>query len=117
MYENHKLCEKLKPKEICLVVEQYKEGIFERQYHDHVPAHRLSNDAMKNLLHSLVLKFESNEPGTIVRSYLNERGKEPRTHKLVWHVTYPEPGVLRKYCGTNTHAWADRVISADKFRK
>jgi hypothetical protein len=36
MYENYRLCEKLNAKEICLVVGQYKEGIFERQYHEHV---------------------------------------------------------------------------------
>ena len=117
MYENYKLCEKLKPKEICLVVEQYKGGIFERQYHEHIPKHRLSESALQNLLQALVLKFENMEPQTIVRSHLNERGKEPPAHKLMWRVTYPEPGVLRKYCGTNTHAWADHVISADKFRK
>ena len=112
MYESHKLCESLKPKEICLVVEQYKEGSFERQFHEHVPKHRLSESALQNLLEALVLKFENNEPRTIVRSHLNERGKEPPSHKLMWHVTCPEPGVLRKYCGTNTYAWADAVIGA-----
>jgi hypothetical protein len=90
MYENHKLCEKLKPKEICLVVEQYKEGIFEPQFHKHVPQHRLSESALQNLLRALVLKFENNEPWTIVRSHLNERGKEPPAYKMMWHVTYPE---------------------------
>jgi len=117
MYENYKLCEKLKPKEICLIVEQYKEGDFERQFHEHVPVHRLSESGLQNLLQALVLKFENSEPWTIVRSHLNERGKEPPAHKLMWHVTYPESGVLRKYCGTNTCAWADAVISPDKFRK
>jgi hypothetical protein len=117
MYENHKLCEKLKPKEICLVVEQYKQGIIERQYHEHVPKHRLSESALQHLLMALALKFENNEPRTIVRSHLNERGREPSAHKLMWHVTYPEPGVLRKYCGTDTCAWADQVVSADRFRK
>lgn len=117
MYENYKLYEKLKPKEICIVVEQYKEGIFERQYHEHVPMHRLSESALQNLLIALVLKFENNEPRTIVRSHLNDRGKEPPAHKFMWHVTYPEAGVIRKYCGTNTCAWADQVIIASKFRK
>ena len=117
MYENHKLCEKLKPKEICLVVEQYKEGIFERQYHEHIPRHRLSESALQNLLQALVLKFENKNPQTIVRRHLNERGREPPAYKLMWHVTYPEPGVLRTYCGANTCAWADQVISADKFRE
>lgn len=117
MYESYKICEKLRPKEICIVVEQYKEGLFERQYHQHVPKHRLSESALRNLLQALVLKFENNEPSTIVRSHLNERGKEPTAYKLMWHVTYPEPGVLRKYCGTNTCAWADQVIIAHEFRR
>jgi hypothetical protein len=117
MYENQKLCEKLKPEEICLVVEQYKEGNFERQYHEHVRKHRLSENALRNLLMALVLKFENTEPRTIVRAHLNDRGKAPLAYKLMWHVTYPEPGVLRKYCGTNTCAWADLVISAGRFRK
>ena len=95
MYENHKLCEKLKPKEICFVVEQYKEGVFERKFHEHVPKHRLSESALQDLLQALVLKFENNEPWTIVRSHLNERGKEPPAYKLMWQV----------------------IIDAHKFRK
>ena len=117
MYENHKLCEKLHPKEICLVVEQYNKGLFEQKYHEHVPQHRLSENSLKNLLQALVLKFENNEPRTIMRSHLNERGKEPPAYKLMWHVSRPEPGVLRKYCGTNTCAWADQVIRPSEFRK
>ena len=54
MYENHKLCPELKPKEICLVVEQYHEGVIDRKYHLHVPQHRLSEDALGYLLKELV---------------------------------------------------------------
>jgi hypothetical protein len=61
MYDNQKLCEKLKPKEICLVVEQYTEGIFERQFHEHIPKRRLSESALQNLLQALAFKFENNE--------------------------------------------------------
>jgi len=117
MYENYKRCEGLKPKEVCIVVERYKEGVFERQYHEHIPKHRLSEAALQNLLMALVLKFENSAPETIVRSFLNERGTEPSAHKLVWHVTYPEPGVQRRYCGGNARSWADQVVVADMLRK
>jgi hypothetical protein len=117
MYENHKPCPDLKPKEICIVVEQYNQGVISRKYHQHVAQHRLSETSLQYLLQSLVLKFESNEPLTIVRSFLNDRGKNPSRHNFNWHVTYPEPGVLRKYCGGDTCAWADQVILASSFRK
>jgi hypothetical protein len=117
MYEGYKLCETLRLKEICLVVEQYREGYFEWKYHEHVPKHRLSEDALRYLLQALVLKFENNEPRTIVRSHLNDRGKEPPAFKFAWQVTYPEPGVMRKCCGTDTQAWADQVLRPDSFRK
>ena len=54
-YENYKLCAELKPKEICLVLEQCEEGKFVRQYHEHIPVHRLSNDARSNLLFAMVI--------------------------------------------------------------
>jgi hypothetical protein len=59
MYENHKLCDELKPKEICIVVEQYKEGTIERKYHLHIPKHRLSETSLQYLLQCLVMKFEN----------------------------------------------------------
>lgn len=117
MYENHKLCPDLRAKEICLVVEQYRDGTIERKFHMHVPQHRLSETSLGYLLRALVLKFENNEPLTIVRSFLNDRGKNPSAHNFNSHVTYPEPGVLRKYCGGDTCAWADQVILPSSFRK
>jgi hypothetical protein len=116
MFENHKLCSDLKTKEMCLVVEQYNEGTIERKFHMHVPKHRLSEDALAYLLKALVIKFENNEPLTIVRSFLNSRGKNPSARNFNFHVTYPEPGVMRKYCGANTCAWADQVVVPSSFR-
>jgi hypothetical protein len=117
MYESHKLCDTLTPKEICLVVEQYERGVFLRRYHEHVPKQRLSESALQHLLQALVLKFENNEARTIVRAHLNSRGNQPPRHRLMWHVSYPEPGVLRKCCGTDTHAWADQVVTTETFRR
>lgn len=31
-------------------------------------------------------------------------------------TSYPEPGVIRFYCGSNTKAWSDQVIAKPKFR-
>ena len=62
------------------------------------------------------MKFENNEPSTIVRSFLNDRGKNPSADNFNWHMTYPEPGVLRKYCGGHAFAWADEVVLPSSFR-
>ncbi len=116
MYENHKLCDSLKPSEICLVVEQYTEGIYIRKFHEHVPKHRLSNSARTNLLRTLVLHFSGASAEAIVSSSLNKRGRSPPAMTFQWATSYPEPGVLRFYWGTDTIAWSDQVIVPEKFR-
>ena len=117
MYENFELCPGLKAKEMCIVVREYQDGQFYRRFHEHIPKHRISEEGLSAMLQALVLKFQNNEPMTIMRSFLNTRGKEPSAYTFVWQVTYPEPGVLRKYCGTNVCAWADQVIEPANFRK
>jgi hypothetical protein len=117
VHSGYKLCESLKPKEYCIVVELYKDGVFEQRFHEHVAVHRLSEESLQYLLPALVMKFEEMLAMTIFRSHLNDRGKNPPRQSFIWHVEYPEPGVLRKYCGTNTRAWADRVVLVDSFRK
>ena len=116
MYENHKLCDSLKSSEICLVVEQYMEGIYIRKFHEHIPKHRLSNSARTNLLRTLVLHFSEASAETIVSSSLNKRGRSPPAMTFQWATSYPEPGVLRSYFGTDTVAWSDQVIILEKFR-
>ena len=116
IYENHKVCDSLKPSEICLVVEQYTEGIYILKFHAHVPKHRLIHSARTNLLRTLVLHFLGASAEAIVSSSLNERGRSPPTMTFPWATRYPEPGVLRSYCGTNTIAWSDQVITLKKFR-
>ena len=117
MYENYKPCDSLKPSEICLVVEQHTEGIYVQKFHEHVPKYRLSNSARTNLLRTLVLHFMGASAETMVRSNLNERGRSPPAMTFPWTTSYPEPGVFRTYCGGNTKAWSDQVISPYKFRR
>ena len=117
MYDNHTLCETLMPSEICIVVEQYFEGAFTRQFHEHVPRSRLSDAARGALLRALVIHFSRMGAESIVRCHLNDRGRSPLADScLSMVVRYPEAGVLRTYCGANTSAWSDQVIVPSKFR-
>jgi hypothetical protein len=120
MHENYKLCPDLKPRECCLVLEQYCNGEFKREYHRHFPRYRVSQESMIEMLKAFVVRFygfSGYGPNHIVASYLNSRGREPPASSFQFHVTYPEPGVIRRYCGTNTKAWVDEVITPSKFRQ
>jgi hypothetical protein len=121
MYENYKLCPDLKPRECCLVLEQYHEGNFTQQYHRHFPRSRISVAAMIEMLKAFVVRFDGFTgfwPDLIVDSYLNSRGRDPQNLGVFQiQVTYPEPGVIRRYSGTDTRAWVDEVISPSSFRQ
>jgi hypothetical protein len=113
------LCPELGPFETCIVLEQYVNGTFERQFHMHVPSRRLSTDSKSALLRSLVMRFYGREgmgAEHIVHLHLNKRGKNPPQSSLPFNHTHPEPGVLRIYCGADTVAWADEVVLPSKFR-
>jgi hypothetical protein len=117
MFEGYRLCDTLKPSEVCLVVEQYSEGTFIQKFHEHVPKYRISNDSRNGLLRALVVMFSSLGPERLVHCYLNTRGRTPPSdNSLLMVVSYPEPGVVRTYCGTNTKAWSDQVIAPNSFR-
>jgi hypothetical protein len=117
MYENYKLCDSLKPSEICFVVEEYDKGKFIRKFHEHVPKSRLSAEARGSVLCALVMHFSGMGAESIVRCHLNRRGGRPSfDNSLFMVVSYPEAGVLRTYCGANTKAWSDHVIVPTKFR-
>jgi hypothetical protein len=115
------LCPQLKPNELCFVLEQYHEAKFTRQFHEHVPRSRLSAENKINVIKSLVVRFygfEGMGPESIVRAYLNQRGKTPSASAVLRiHTDRPEPGVLRHYCGGNTVAWVDEVVLASSFRR
>jgi hypothetical protein len=121
MHEDHKLCSELRPNELCIVLEQYHEGKFERQFHEHVPRSRLSGEGKINLLRALVVRFygfTGMGAEQIVRAHLNTKGKVPSQNAtLQIHTSYPEPGVLRHYCGGDTAAWADEVVLPSSFRQ
>ena len=120
MYENHKLCPTLKDRELCFVVEQYVKGHFERLFHMHVSRFRLAHDTKLSLLRALVARFfdgQAMPPEWIVQGHLNSRGKEPSALGYFRTVaSYPEPGVIRYYCGSNTTSWVDEVIRPFSFR-
>jgi hypothetical protein len=116
-FDGYRLCPDLKPKEFCVVVEQYKEGNFERLFHTHISARRISSDNRRQMLKSLVAAHTPLWFDAIVTSFVNDRPGYPRpSNYLAMHVSCPERGVLRTYCGGNTKSWIDEVIAPQDFR-
>ena len=119
MRENYKLCEDLEPKMLCFVVEEYNNGVIIRKFHKHIPKSRTSYGRRINILRSLVIHFSEMGAESIVGAYLNERSnKEPHSNNNLnltfKYPSYPKWGVIRIYCGQNTFAWFDEVISTKK---
>jgi hypothetical protein len=119
MYENFKLCDQLEPQDTCIVIERYSEGEYRREFHEHIPRVRLSNDSRAQLLRALVIRFAPFSADATLRCHLNGRGRVPPADNtsLRLHVCYAEPGVRRSYCGVgNLLAWSDQVIMQSEFR-
>jgi hypothetical protein len=121
MYEGYKVSDSLKEGVIEIVLEQYQDGYFERIECVQVPSSRIGREHRIALLQRLVCRFNGKTGlgfEQIVGASLNKRGKTPTASDPFQIVTaYPEPGVMRIYCGTNTKAWIDEVIDPSKFRK
>lgn len=71
------LCEDLVPKQKCFKLRRYNQGVFEPLFHEHVPAHRISFDAAKEVLRALVVRFENLAASQILSCHLNDRGRKP----------------------------------------
>ncbi len=70
------------------------------------------------MIRALVLRYADFGAQQILHCYLNKRGHEPEACDLLRiHIEYPEPGVIRKYCGTDVLAWIDTVIAPKEFRQ
>lgn len=117
LYSNYNICQSLEAKHTCIVVEQYFEGNMIAIFHEHVPYRRLSNDARKYLLKMLMINFSKIDPNSILSYYVNSRGKNPSAADMNWVSSYPEAGVIRTSCGTNTRAWSDQIVDKSVFRK
>jgi hypothetical protein len=118
MYSGYQLREILEPTERCVRLRAYKNGQYEDLYHEHIPVHRLGDDACVEMMKALVVRFSGFSSEYIVQNYKNKRGGQPRrANEFQFHTEYPEPGVIRHYCGTNVQTWSDRVISREKFRQ
>ena len=117
MYSGFQLCHDLQPKQRCFRLREYNQGTFDDVFHEHIPAHRISKDNAIQMMKSLVLRYENAHAERILRSYLNSRGRNPAAcDPFQIGVEYPEPGVMRTYCGTNVQAWMDEVLVPGDFR-
>jgi hypothetical protein len=117
LFDNYKICPTLDAKHTCIVVEQYSHGKMTIEFHEHVPYRRLSDDARRNLLKMLMVNFSKIDANSLLSYFVNKRGKNPLAADMNWVCSYPEAGVIRTSCGTNTRAWSDQVIDKSKFRK
>lgn len=112
------LCSKLDAEDKCFRLQRYNQGRFEELFHEHVPHHRIGMQNSTEVIRALVVRFDQFTAAEILRSHLNSRGAERSAVKnhLRVHVHYPEPGVVRRCCGSDTVAWMDEVIDATVFR-
>ena len=118
MYSHVQICPGLTPDEKCIRAVEYNQGRFIKRFHKHVPRHKLAKKTHWALLRNLVLQLEGAKAAQIVDVYLTRRGKAAKVahrHRIV--VDYPEPGVVRDYCGTDVLAWIDTVVRPDGFRR
>ncbi len=97
----------------------YVKGRFEQRFHEHVTALDLAEKRVAELLRSLVFRYEEAAGERIVSAYLTHRGRAAKlAHPYQIHVTYPEPGVIRRYCGGgDALAWVDWVVDPMSFRR
>ena len=119
-YTGDNICEDLKPGDKCFVVQKFTKGpIMEVVFHEHVPAHRLSQESEQAVLHDLALHFDGYSEIFFLHSRLNDRRGGPSCYpKFSHHVSYPEKGVLRhSLTCTTASVWSDSVIKAAAFRK
>jgi len=117
-YDGYKLCPELRQSELCIVVEQCRDGRFEQRFHQHVPAAKLSTEDKIDMLRALLALWSGLSAEQIVRAYLNARSRHPAESGALRIMTsYPEPGAMRYCCGATTKAWMDVVIDPAQFRK
>lgn len=118
MYERFKLCSDLEAREKCFRVLEYSCGEISEVFHEHIPTHRISQDSAMEALRALVSQFEGWGGRFNLHSRLNNRPGGPDQYPgFLCHVTYPEPGVIRRYVNSSdVTAWVDQVINRGAFR-
>jgi hypothetical protein len=118
MYSRFEICGTLAPAAKCIRLRKRRGDAWSELFHEHFPRHRISEFASIEMMKALVLRYKEAEAPYILRCYLNRRGRVFNACDpfQVW-VEYPEPGVIRTYCGTDIQAWLDTVIAPEEFRQ
>jgi len=117
-YDGQQLCDTLIAGQMCFRADVYRSGVFNMVFHEHIPAHRISEARANEVLRSLAARYSDWLGKFILQSHLNQRGQEPAFYPgFVHHLSYPEPGVVRTMVSTPTaHAWRDAVVSKANSR-
>jgi hypothetical protein len=98
---------------------EHNGAVYTELFHEHFPAHRMSQETSIEMMKALVLAHGQFAPHYILRCYLNKRGREPESSNP-FQITpeYPKRGVVRWYCGAGAiQAWVDAVIDPERFRQ
>ena len=106
IYETFRLCKTLTRSQKCVRLRSYVKGHFEQRFHKHVAAHEIAEKRVAEVLTTLVLRYEEAAGERIVNAYLTLRGRTAKLSRPYQiHVTYSEPGAIRRYCGGDALAW------------
>lgn len=120
-HSQFEICNTLQPTEKCVRLRKYNSGHGEPYtdlFHEHIPKSRMSEGAHVEMMKALVLRYMEVEAHYLLRCFLNTRGSSPEAvDPFMICQEYPEPGVIRTYCGKNVQAWVDTVILPEQFRK
>jgi hypothetical protein len=113
------ICPDLTPKQRCFRCFQYRDGQITETFHEHIPAHRMSQAAALEAARGLVATNAQWPHTFVLNSLLNSaRGGPQRYPGFRMVAEYPEPGVFRHNAsGGNDWAWFDVVINPKKFRQ
>ncbi len=118
IYSGFQICNELKANEKCFRLQEYHDGDYVDVFHEHLPKHRISVSNASFFLKTLLYKRSPYGDSEILRTFINNRGKEPSIIQFTHgEIEYPEPGVIRRYaCTHGLNGWFDEVISPNEFR-
>ncbi|MGY6533228.1 hypothetical protein [Glycocaulis sp.] len=92
------------------------QGKFKEVGHFHIPAHRLAREKLTEMMKVLSAQMLNRDAEGMIACFLNSRGKNPPAAEFLFHVDYPEPGVVRTSMGGDFAVSVDEVVAPSKFR-
>ena len=119
IHMSHQLCPELKTSELCFRSHGYRNGAISETMHEHIPAHRISQESAREAVRALAEHSAGWPAVFMLHSRLNNTsGGPPRYPTFVTNVSYPEEGVVRYTISSGDGwAWFNKVINLQDFRR